>query len=201
MHHAHYAVAARAAAVVLFVLGAGGADATCQEGQHAVAAATPEAAPVDLALAAIFKPVGDLGLEYTAETLALRDQRVRLSGFMVHRCISGITGQFMLTTRPVTLHEREMATADDLPLGTVFVILSESEAGFETPFVPGPLELVGTLRLGPREEPGDRVSHVRLEVGAGWAARLQEASVGQGHAHAAQTPTPVADHTPSRHAP
>lgn len=118
--------------------------------------------PLTLTLDRLYEnPVGPYGLEPTADLLGLAGKRVRIAGFMVAEQ-EPLPGQFKLALLPVKLAEREDGPADDLPAATVFVHLSPANAQRFVKFNPGVLEVVGTLDVGPREEPDGRVSQVRL---------------------------------------
>lgn len=120
-------------------------------------------APKEFELRTLFrKPVGPRGLEYSDYARALDGQRVRVSGYMV-RFDRVQWGQFMLTTSPVTVADREFGPADELPPDTLFVGLPES---LQTVILhrPGPFSIVGTLRLTETETVDGRRYFARLEV-------------------------------------
>lgn len=119
----------------------------------------PLEAPV-LRFDELFAPAGRRGLEYSATARALDGQRVRVRGYMV-RQEDPAPGSLLLAPIPLTLHEHEYGLADDLPPTAVQVFVP-TDADRPVPWMPGPLMLTGTLDLGPREEPGGRVSAVRL---------------------------------------
>ena len=133
----------------------------------AVACATPHLAPpvdAQLALSDFFvRPVGPRGLEPSPELLALRGKRVLVRGYMVAEQ-EPYPGLFMLAQVPVELAERADGPADDLPPATLYVHLPPDQRWSTVGFVPGPLELAGTLELGPEEELSGRVSYVRLQL-------------------------------------
>jgi hypothetical protein len=126
-------------------------------------------------------PVGRRGAEYTARARALDGQRVRMLGYMVrpaheehghdHGHDHGAAGHesetgaakraFMLAPYALTINDAEYGLADDLPLNTVFVRITDSETR-PIKYTPGPLLLTGTLELGRRDEADGRVSWVRL---------------------------------------
>ena len=120
-------------------------------------------------------PVGRFGLEMTDKLKGLDGKKVRLSGFMVKedRCRGGhahnpadadkevVKGRFMLSPAPVMVSYTCFATSDDLFPQTVFVRVPEL-ANKPVPYSSTPLELIGTLSVGPSQEPDDRISQVRL---------------------------------------
>jgi len=133
----------------------------------AVACATPHvAAPPDaeLALNEFFvRPIGPRGQEPTPKLLELRGKRVLVRGFMVAEQ-EPYPGLFMLAPVPVELAERADGPADDLPPATLYVHLPPDQRWATVGFVPGPLELTGTLELGAAEELSGRISYVRLQL-------------------------------------
>lgn len=122
-------------------------------------------------------PVGRYGLEMTDKLKGLDGKKVRLRGYMVKedRCRAGhahnpedeekevVKGRFMLSPAPVMVSYACFGTSDDLFPQTVFVRVSEL-ANRPIPYTASPLELVGTLSVGPSEEPDDRISQVRLTL-------------------------------------
>lgn len=115
----------------------------------------------DLRFDEIFKmPVGPKGLEVTAKTLDLAGKRVRMLGYMVKQSQPS-PWTLLLSPLPLTLHESHYGFAEDLPPQTVHVFTEKTVTPL-VPYTPGLLLLTGRLELGPREEPGGRVSHIRL---------------------------------------
>ena len=108
----------------------------------------------------IKRPVGPEGLEFSDHVKALEGQRIKVTGFMIHTDWADRT-TFMLADYPSNVSEREFGACDDLPPMQLFV---KTPPGKETGFQRGVLQLVGTLRLGPADEPYDRRSFIRLEV-------------------------------------
>jgi hypothetical protein len=140
----------------------------CTAGPHTQVDAIAVAAvpPADLKFAEFYQhPVGPYGLQPSARLLSLDGQRVRIVGYRVDEQ-EPMPGVFKLTPVPVQLAEQEDGPADDLPGATMFVHLPQAGAGQRAPFQPGPLELVGRLELGAREEVDGRVSYVRLLLDA-----------------------------------
>jgi len=108
------------------------------------------------------QPVGPRGLEYTEKLRHLNGRRVRVLGYMAEqsrpapRCL-------LLAPIPVKLHEDEWGFCEDLPATVLHVFVDPS--GPETvPYTPGLLLLTGTLSVGNRVEPDQRVSTVRLQL-------------------------------------
>jgi len=133
----------------------------------AVACATPHVVPpadAELPLTDFFvRPVGPRGLEPSPTLLALRGKRVSVRGYMVAE-EEPYPGFFMLAQAPVALAERADGPADDLPPATLYVHLPADQRWSTVGFVPGPLELTGTLELGAEEELSGRISYVRLQL-------------------------------------
>jgi hypothetical protein len=91
--------------------------------------------------------------------LELDGRRVRIVGFMAQMEIAP-EGAFYLCARPVTADEAGGGTAD-LPVAAVRVI-SPASKGRPVRFIPGPLEVTGTLQVGRRAEEDGSVSHFRI---------------------------------------
>lgn len=122
-------------------------------------------------------PVGRFGLEMSDKLKGLDGKKVRLRGFMVKedRCRGGhahnpadadkevVKGRFMLSPAPVMVSYACFGTSDDLFPQTVFVRIPEL-ANKPVPYSSTPLELIGTLSVGPSQEPDDRISQVRLDL-------------------------------------
>jgi hypothetical protein len=106
-------------------------------------------------------PIGPRGLEPTDKLLSLRNQRVRVQGYMA-REEEPVPGLFMLTPMPVTMAELADGPADYLPATTLFVHLTGAYAQQMLGYRPGIWTLTGLLRLGVQHEPNGRVSYVRL---------------------------------------
>jgi hypothetical protein len=135
---------------------------------RAVTTTAPDDDAVLLALGDVFvQPVGPRGLEFTARVRALAGRRVRVRGFVV-RQDRATPGRLLIAPRPILLHEEEYGLADDLPAATVLV-LDPSMATASAPDAAAqrPVEVVGTLAIGSREEPDGRVSLLRLTVDDG----------------------------------
>jgi hypothetical protein len=135
-------------------------------------AATPPSTPpvmdpdrrasyVPLELEEIYvKPAGPKGLELTAATQKLHGVKVRTSGQMV-RHLHDDPRMFLMHPTPLTLIMSEFGLADDLPPSALHVILPD-RPGWAPVWTPRPLEVYGTLELGPRQELDGRISHFRL---------------------------------------
>jgi hypothetical protein len=65
-------------------------------------------------------PVGPKGLEPSERLLRLRNQRVRILGYMV-QAEEPVPGIFLLAPVPVSIPEKEDGPSDDLPGATLFV--------------------------------------------------------------------------------
>ena len=133
---------------------------------------------VDLKFEEFFKmPVGRYGLEMTEKLMSLDGKKVRIRGYMVKedRCHGGhahnpadadkevVKGRFMLSPAPVMVSYACFGTSDDLFPQTVFVRIPEL-ANKPVPYSSTPLEVIGTLSVGPSQEPDDRISQVRLAL-------------------------------------
>lgn len=130
------------------------------EAEHAASVAAPEI-PV-LGWREIFKlPVGRRGLEPTDTLLRLRDQQVRVQGYMIKE-EEPVAGLFMLTPTPVAMAELADGPADYLPAATLFVRVTGAYEQKILGYRPGLWTVSGTLRLGAQHEPNGRVSYVRL---------------------------------------
>lgn len=106
-------------------------------------------------------PAGPRGLEPTEKLLRLKDQRVRVIGYMVKE-EEPTAGLFMIAPLPVSLAEKEDGPADDLPAATLFVHVPASDKNNIIPYKEGLWQLTGTLKLGNQEEANGRVSFTRL---------------------------------------
>jgi hypothetical protein len=118
-------------------------------------AAPPAADPAPLALTRLRGP-GAL----PPDVEALAGRTVRLVGHMVHMELAP-QGAFYLAARPVEADESGGGTGD-LPLDAVRVEVAWFPG--EVPWVAGPVEVIGRLDLGRREDPEGRVSWIRVVV-------------------------------------
>src|SRR5262249_46122012 len=120
-----------------------------------------EGVPV-LAFREFFRlPIGPRGLEPTDRLLSLRDQRVRIQGYMVKE-EEPQPGVFMLAPKPLAMAELADGPADDLPAATLFVHVGGEDRGKVIGYRAWIWTLSGVLRLGAWLEPNGRVSYVRL---------------------------------------
>jgi hypothetical protein len=106
-------------------------------------------------------PIGPRGLEPTDKLLRLREQRVRVQGYMVKE-EEPVPGLFMLTPTPVVMAERADGPADYLLAATLFVHLTGDNEKNIIGYRPGLWTLSGLLRLGAQHEPNGRVSYVHM---------------------------------------
>jgi len=106
-------------------------------------------------------PIGPRGLEPTDRLLSLRDQRVRIQGYMV-REEQPQPGVFMLAPKPLAMAELADGPADDLPAATLFVHVGGEDRDKVIGYRAGIWTVSGVLRLGAWLEPNGRVSYVRL---------------------------------------
>lgn len=94
-------------------------------------------------------------------------QRVRIAGFMAEMELPLASG-FYLTRTPVSCDEGGGGLGD-LPPDAIRVVSrapgSPGSVPLVAPHVPGPIEVVGILDLGPKEEPDGTVSRIRIYVG------------------------------------
>ena len=106
------------------------------------------------------KPAGPKGLELTEEAQKLHGVKVRISGQMV-RHLHDDPRMFLMHPTPLTLLMSEFGLADDLPPSALHVILAD-RPGWAPVWTPRPLEVYGTLELGPRQELDGRICRFRL---------------------------------------
>jgi hypothetical protein len=114
--------------------------------------------PAALAFSEFFRPAS-ARLQPSDKLTALEGQRVRLVGFMA-QMEDGPSGAFYLAARPVNCDEGGAGTGD-LPPDAVLVVVPWS-AGAGIPFLPGPLEVVGTLNLGAATRQDGSPSRIRI---------------------------------------
>lgn len=132
--------------------------------RHAAGADPPpdDAVPVDLGELFV-RPVGPRGPELTGRVRALAGRRVRMRGYVV-RQERPMPDRFLLTPRPMVLHEEEYGLADDLPAATVLVLDAPPPGSASHATAPVLVVVTGTLEIGNREEPDGRVSLLRLHA-------------------------------------
>jgi hypothetical protein len=102
-------------------------------------------------------------LQPSARLLAARGKRVRLVGFMAEMDLPP-PNAFYLTRRPVACDEAGGGTAD-LPPDAVRVEVTSLSA-VDLPFIPGAIQVIGTLDVGPKEHADGRLSTIRILLGA-----------------------------------
>ncbi|MGC4000901.1 MAG: hypothetical protein QM767_26970 [Anaeromyxobacter sp.] len=124
--------------------------------------AGPSADPARLELARLHVQT-PAGPRLSPEVEALRGRRVRVAGYMA-RMEDPPRGALYLTLAPIEAEEGGAGTGD-LPPGALRVELP-ALAGEEVPWVPDVIEAVGTLEVGRAEDPGGRVSFLRVVVDA-----------------------------------
>lgn len=105
-------------------------------------------------------PIGPMGLEPSEKLLASHGKRVRLVGYMV-REENPAPNCVMLSPLPVTLGDEDESLSDDLPPTTVYVHLTNARER-NVPYIPGLVQMTGTLEVGAKDEAAGRVSAVRL---------------------------------------
>lgn len=146
------------------------------------ALSAPPAGVTDLKFREMFKlPIGPKGLELSDKLAALAGQKVRMVGYMVAQD-ADTPGQFILSPLPVEVGDEDESLSDDLPASSVFVHAAPASAQREIPHLRGLISVIGTFRLGAREEAGGRVSSFRLELDDSTSKIFTDAAV----AHTAQ---------------
>ena len=105
-------------------------------------------------------PAGPRGLEFTVKAKALKDQKIRMDGFMV-RHFHEDAGVFLFAGVPAAHNQAEYILADSMPTALVHVLLPEIP-GRAPSWRPQRITVFGTLELGSRQEIDGRLSHVRL---------------------------------------
>jgi hypothetical protein len=124
-------------------------------------APTPTTGPLPFPLVDLYRrPVGPLGLEYSAAAQAATGRVVRCEGYMVRQA-APVPYCILLSPVPLTLHEKEYGLAEDLPASAIHVFLQRSSQPLILPRR-GRIEVEGVLELGPREEADGRISSARL---------------------------------------
>jgi hypothetical protein len=124
----------------------------------ALAVILSAADPAALAFSEFFRPASTR-LQPSDKLTGLDGQRVRIVGFMA-QMEDGPSGAFYLAARPVNCDEGGAGTGD-LPPDAVLVVVPWS-AGAEIRFLPGPLEVVGTLHLGAATRQDGSPSRIRI---------------------------------------
>lgn len=124
-------------------------------------------------------PIGPHGLEPSDKLLALDGRRVRMIGYMAG-AEAPMAGRIVLTPLPVSLGDEDESLSDDLPASAVFVHLGGAGSRYVVPNLKGLLQLTGTLRVGPQEEPDGHVSTVRLLLDDAESRRIVRATTPAG---------------------
>lgn len=120
--------------------------------------------PTELKFSQFFKsPIGAAGLELSDALRAADGRPVRLVGYMVAQ-EQVRPGRFWLTPRPVRMSEHADGEADDLPAGTVTVLLDPAQRDRLVAHRNGLVALTGTLSVGRVEDETGRVSWIRLQL-------------------------------------
>lgn len=121
----------------------------------------PPAGVVELRFRDLIKlPVGPRGLEPGEGLRANLGKRVRLVGFMVRQA-EPVPGRFLLSPLPVEIGDADEGLADDVPAALVEVELAHPLAIL--PWMPGLLQISGTLGAGGREAAGNaRIALARI---------------------------------------
>jgi hypothetical protein len=107
-------------------------------------------------------PIGTRGLTFTEKLRNLDGHRVRIVGYMVRR-EPATPGTFLFAPAPAQLDEDHYGLADDLPVSTMHVFMPKDRQEV-VEYKRGLLQLIGSLSVGPKEEPDGRISTVRLAV-------------------------------------
>jgi hypothetical protein len=118
----------------------------------------PKTAPEPLSFREFFDP-NARGLVPSARLLSLVGKRVSITGFMAD-AEEPPRGGFYLCPMPLFVAEGGAGTAD-LPPSAVFVVV-RSATGKELETLRRPLEVTGTLELGPQVDADGRVSRIRI---------------------------------------
>jgi hypothetical protein len=119
----------------------------------------------------------DKAPEPTPKLLALSGKTVTLVGYMAELELPA-RGGFYLAYFPAMCDE-SAGGRGDLPQSSVFVELAAAK-GKAVAFLPGPLEVSGTLEVGYREDANGEVNTLRLKVARPSDIRLA-ASTRKGH--------------------
>ena len=119
-------------------------------------------------------PVGPRGLEPSASLRAAEGRTIRIVGFMVREENPSHDG-FLLAPLPVALGDEDEGLADDLPPALIHVS-SDALRGKQIPYMPGLLQIQGTLRLSAQvDAETQRVSAIQLEPERRTARALEHA--------------------------
>lgn len=139
--------------------------------------------PQELSFAHFFRrPVGPRGLEIDPALRAADGRQVRLTGYIVAQ-EQPQAGRFLLAPLPLRMSEHADGDADDLPPGTVTVLLDAAQADRVIAPQRGPVSITGRLAVGREEDGSGRVSWLRLQLAPQAVADRQPS--------AAETPQPL----------
>jgi hypothetical protein len=120
--------------------------------------------PVSLSFSQFFTmPIGARGLELSEALRSAHGQQVSISGYMVAQ-EQQRPGQFFFTPRPVRMSEHADGEADDLPPGTLSVMLSATQRDRMLVHRDRRIQLTGTLSVGRFEDASGRVSWAQLTL-------------------------------------
>ncbi len=108
-------------------------------------------------------PIGSRGLEWSPSLLAADTRQVRLVGYMVKQD-QPPKGRFLLAPRPVQMSEDADGVADDLPPGTVTVLLDPTQRERSVVHQAGLIAVTGRLDIGRHEASSGRVTWMRLQL-------------------------------------
>ena len=137
----------------------------------------PPAGVTDLKFRELFKlPIGPRGLEPSEKLIGLNGKQVRMVGYMAKE-ENSTAGMFILSPLPVAMGDEDESFADDLPASAVFVHV-ESSRNALIPYLPGLIQLTGTLQFGPQQEGDGRVSTVRLLLDPTLAKEIVQETAG-----------------------
>ena len=124
----------------------------------------PPAAAVKVAFGEFFQmPFGPKGLTFTPKAKALAGQWVSIKGYMV-KMEQPLTGQFILSPRPVEINDHADGDANDLPANAVLVLLDTTQSEAWVTHRSGLIELQGQLELGRQETSQAQVSWIRIKL-------------------------------------
>jgi hypothetical protein len=132
---------------------------------------SPPSSAIDPPALAVAEPLAwsellepGVALVASAKSKALAGKRVRMVGFMAQMELPS-AGAFYLVPRPIACDEAGGGTADLTPESVL--VVSESAAGKDVVFLPGALDVSGTLEVGNQAGPDGRVSGFRLRLDRG----------------------------------
>jgi hypothetical protein len=133
--------------------------------ENAAAPLRQEHPVLELAFSSMFEPMGERGLEYSAQLRGLEGRHVQVTGHMVREGRRP-TGMFLLTPKPVRIDGNGSGEIGDLPATVVYVLLAPEFAEALVGFRPGWVTVTGVLELGVQPERDGRNSVVRVRLDA-----------------------------------